>query len=164
MDLGIEAVNAYVGGASLDTRTLFEARGLDMRRFGNLMMRQKSVNLPCEDAVTNAVNAAKPLVEALAPHERDRIELVIVGTESGVDFGKPLSTYVHDALGLGRRCRSFETKHACYGGTAALRTAAALLDSGATRRRRRWWWRPTPPARRPVTPTGNPPRARGRSP
>ncbi|GFH69050.1 hydroxymethylglutaryl-CoA synthase [Streptomyces diastaticus] len=130
MDLGIEAVNAYVGGASLDTRTLFEARGLDMRRFGNLMMRQKSVNLPCEDAVTNAVNAAKPLVEALAPHERDRIELVIVGTESGLDFGKPLSTYVHDALGLGRRCRSFETKHACYGGTAALRTAAALLDSG----------------------------------
>lgn len=131
MRVGIEAVNAYVGRASLDVRTLFEARGLDMRRFGNLMMRQKSVNLPCEDAVTNAVNAAKPLVDALSPAERDRIELVVVGTESGLDYGKPLSTYVHDALGLGRRCRSFETKHACYGGTAALRSAAALLEVGA---------------------------------
>ncbi|MFI6846273.1 3-hydroxy-3-methylglutaryl-ACP synthase [Kitasatospora sp. NBC_00085] len=131
MEVGIEAVNAYVGRASLDVRTLFEARGLDVRRFGNLMMRQKSVNLPCEDAVSNAVNAAKPLVDALTPAERDRIELVVVGTESGLDYGKPLSTYVHDALGLGRRCRSFETKHACYGGTAALRSAASILAVGA---------------------------------
>ncbi|GAA2267785.1 MULTISPECIES: hydroxymethylglutaryl-CoA synthase family protein [Kitasatospora] len=131
MDVGIEAVNAYVGRASLDVRTLFEARGLDVRRFDNLMMRHKSVNLPCEDAVTNAVNAARPLVEALTPAERERIELVVVGSESGVDFGKPLSTYVHEALGLGRRCRSFETKHACYGGTAALRSAAGILAAGA---------------------------------
>ncbi len=127
MPLGIEAINVYPGRASLLVRTLFEARGLDTRRFDNLLMESKSVNLPCEDPVTNAVNAAKPLIDALDPAERDSIEAVVVGTESGVDYGKPLSTYVHDYLGLSRRCRSFEVKHACYGGTAALATAAGLI-------------------------------------
>ncbi len=129
MTVGIEAVNAYVGRVSLGVRELFAARGLDDRRMDNLMMERKSVNLPCEDPVTNAVNAARPIVEALTPQERDRIELVVVGTESGLDFGKPISTYVQDLLGLGRRCRSFEVKHACYGGTAALQTAAAVIGA-----------------------------------
>ena len=130
MEFGIEAINAYAGRAMLDVRRLFQARGLDAGRFGNLMMREKSVNLPCEDPVTNAVNAARPLVDALPPGRRARIELVVVGTESGIDFGKPLSTYVHHHLGLDRRCRSFEVKHACYGGTAALRAALGILAAG----------------------------------
>lgn len=127
--VGIEAIDVYVGRTSVGVRELFLARDLDQRRFENLMMRRKSVGLPCEDAVTNAVNAAKPLVDALAPDEREMVELVIVGTESGVDFGKPISTYVHEALGLPRRCRSFEVKHACYGGTAALQMAAAFVGT-----------------------------------
>ncbi len=128
MAVGIEAINAYVGRASLGVARLFQARGLDDRRSANLMMERKSVNLPCEDPVTNAVNAARPLVDGLTPAEREHIELVVVGTESGLDFGKPISTYVQDYLGLGRRCRSFEVKHACYGGTAALQSAAAIVS------------------------------------
>jgi polyketide biosynthesis 3-hydroxy-3-methylglutaryl-CoA synthase-like enzyme PksG len=129
MAVGIEAINVYPGRACVSVRDLFHARGLDTRRFPNLMMEQKSVNLPCEDPVTNAVNAAKPLVDELTADERFRVEAVIVGTESGVDFGKPVSTYIHDYLGLSRQCRSFEVKHACYGGTAALQTAAALITA-----------------------------------
>jgi polyketide biosynthesis 3-hydroxy-3-methylglutaryl-CoA synthase-like enzyme PksG len=131
MGVGIEAINVYAARAALDVRQLFLARGLDMQRFSNLMMAQKSINLPCEDPVTNAVNAAKPLIDALAPAERDRIELVIVGTESGLDYAKPISTYIHEYLGLNRRCRSFETKHACYGGTAALQMAASFVAASA---------------------------------
>ncbi|MGN9788213.1 hydroxymethylglutaryl-CoA synthase family protein [Nonomuraea sp. ZG12] len=129
MALGIEAINAYVGRAYTDVRALFDARGLDVSRFDNLMMRQRSVNLPCEDPVTNAVNAARPLLDALAPEEKDRIELLVVGTESGLDFGKPISTYIHHHLGLNPACRSFEVKHACYGGTAALQSAAAVVGA-----------------------------------
>jgi polyketide biosynthesis 3-hydroxy-3-methylglutaryl-CoA synthase-like enzyme PksG len=127
MSVGIEAVNAYVGPAVVDARALFTARGHDTDRFDNLMMRQKSVNLPCEDAVTNAVNAAKPLVDALGPDRLGRLELLVVATESGLDLGKPISTHVHRHLGLPGSCRSFEVKHACYGGTAALQSAAALI-------------------------------------
>lgn len=129
MAIGIEEINPYVGRSYLDVRSLFEARGLDSARFHNLQMEQKSVNLPCEDAVSNGVNAAKPILDRLTPDERDRIELLVVGTESGADLGKPLSTYIHEYLGLSRRCRSFEVKHACYGGTAALQSAVGILSA-----------------------------------
>ncbi len=118
MNVGIEMLNAYCGQLSLDIRTLFEARGLDLARFNNLMMEKKSIGLPCEDAVTFGVNAAKPIIEKLDPVERNRIELVITSTESAIDFGKSLSTYIHKYLNLSPKCRLFEVKQACYGGTA----------------------------------------------
>ncbi|NUR28321.1 MAG: hydroxymethylglutaryl-CoA synthase family protein [Catenulispora sp.] len=127
MVIGVEAVNAYVGRAVVGVAEMFADRGLNTARFDNLMMEQKSVCLPCEDPVSNAVNAARPLLAALGADQVEAIELLVVGTESGLDFGKPISTYIHSQLGLSRRCRSFEVKHACYGGTAALRTAAGIL-------------------------------------
>lgn len=127
MDVGIEAINAYGAQTYLDVRTLFEARGLDLARFDNLMMEKKAVGLPCEDPVTNAVNAAKPIIDGLDEAEKNSIELLITATESGLDFGKSLSTYVHDYLGLSRQCRLFETKQACYAGTAALQMAVSYV-------------------------------------
>jgi polyketide biosynthesis 3-hydroxy-3-methylglutaryl-CoA synthase-like enzyme PksG len=132
MSVGIEAIHPYLGQAAIDVRDLFAGRGLSLDRFDNLMMRRKSVALPCEDPVTHAVNAARPLVSRMDPSEVERIELVIAATESGLDFGKALSTYVHHHLGLPRSCRVFEVKHACYGGVAALQMAAALVASNAS--------------------------------
>lgn len=132
MEVGIEAINIYAGPAVLDIRTLFKARGLDLERFDNLMMEKKSVGLPCEDPVTNAVNAAKPIIRQLSEEEKNQIQLVIAATESGLDFGKALSSYIHDYLGLSRNCRSFEVKHACYAGTAALQMAACFIASEAS--------------------------------
>ena len=127
MTVGIEAINFYGGTAFLDVRTLFEARGLDLRRFENLMIHRKSVALPCEDPVSFGVNAAKPLLDQLSEQDKNRIELLITATESGLDFGKSLSTYLHDYLGLSRSCRLFEIKHACYAGTAAFQTAVNFI-------------------------------------
>lgn len=132
MRVGIEDINAYGGRLCLDIRTLFQERGLDLARFGNLMMERKAVNLPCEDPVTNGVNAAKAIIDRLTPAARDRIEMVIASSESGVDFGKSMSTYIHHCLGLNRRCRLFEVKQACYGGTAALQMAANFVASDAS--------------------------------
>jgi polyketide biosynthesis 3-hydroxy-3-methylglutaryl-CoA synthase-like enzyme PksG len=127
MRVGIEAINFYGGSAFLNVRGLFEARNLDLRRFNNLMIHRKSVALPCEDPVSFGVNAAKPLLDQLSEEERNRIELLVTATESGLDFGKSLSTYLHDYLGLSRSCRLFEVKHACYAGTAALQTAVNFV-------------------------------------
>lgn len=129
MESGIEAVNIYGGSAYIDIRTMFQARGLDLERFDNLMMEKKSVGLPCEDPVTNAVNAAKPIIDRLSDTEKSRIELVVTASESGLDFGKSLSTYIHDFLELGRNCRLFEVKQACYAGTAALHLANHFVRS-----------------------------------
>lgn len=132
MGVGIEAMNFFGGSTVLDVRTLFQARGLDLERFNNLMMEKKSVGLPCEDPVTNAVNAAKPVIDKLSADEKNRIELVISASETGLDFGKAIGTYVHDYLGLSRNCRIFEIKEACYGGTASLQMAANFVASGAS--------------------------------
>jgi polyketide biosynthesis 3-hydroxy-3-methylglutaryl-CoA synthase-like enzyme PksG len=132
IQVGIEALNAFGGTAYLDVEELAAYRGLDQARFANLMMKEKAVALPHEDPVTYAVNAAKPIVDALSGEERDRIELVITCTESGIDFGKSMSTYVHDLLGLNRNCRLFEIKQACYSGTAGLQMAASFVLSQAS--------------------------------
>lgn len=131
MTVGIEQINAYFGKGYIDVMDLFKSRGLDIRRFDNLMMEQKSCNFPCEDSVTNAVNAAKPIIDTLSDDERNSIATVITATESGIDFGKSISTYVSHYLNLSKHCRLFEVKNACYGGTAGLQMAAGLIESGA---------------------------------
>lgn len=129
---GIEALNVYGGSAYIDVHELCRYRGLDMPRFENLLMKEKAVALPYEDPVSFAVNAAQPLVAALSEEERGRIEMVITCTESGIDFGKSLSTYVHGLLGLKANCRLFEIKQACYSGTAGLQMAINFILSGTS--------------------------------
>jgi len=122
-------MNVFGGTAYLDVAELARHRRLDNARFANLLMKQKAVALPYEDPVTFAVNAAKPVVDALSPAEKDRIELLVTCTESGIDFGKSLSTYVHHHLGLNRNCRQFEIKQACYSGTAGFQMAVNFVLS-----------------------------------
>lgn len=129
-EIGIEAMDAYCGVAKVSTRMLFEERALLPSRYDNLMMDERSVQMPWEDPVTNGVNAARRIVENLEPAERDRIELLITATESGLDYSKSIASYVHQYLGLPRTCRILEVKQACYGTTGALQLAAAFLAAG----------------------------------
>ena len=127
--VGIEAINAFAGTAFVDVEQLARHRGLDMTRFANLLMKEKTVALPYEDPITFGVNAAKPLVDALTPAAKDRVEMVITCTESAFDFGKSMSTYFHKLLGLNRNCRLFELKNACYSGVAGLQMAVNFVLS-----------------------------------
>lgn len=127
--VGIERITAYPCTLSLDMKLLAEARDHDPRHpLDELWVSERSLNPTWEDPVTMAVNAALQIV---GPEDRKDIELVIVGTESSVDFGKPISTYVQRYCGLTANCRNFETKHACYGGTGGLMMAAHWVASGA---------------------------------
>lgn len=130
--VGIEALNVFGGSVYLDVQELARHRNLDNARFANLLMKEKAVALPCEDPVTFGVNAAKPLVDALSAAERDRVELLIACTESGIDFSKSIGTYLHHYLGLNRNCRMFEIKQACYSGTAGLQAAIDFIRSNTS--------------------------------
>jgi polyketide biosynthesis 3-hydroxy-3-methylglutaryl-CoA synthase-like enzyme PksG len=127
--VGIEAMNVFAGTTFLDVSKLAKHRKLDMSRFENLLMKQKTVALPYEDPITFAVNSAKPLVDVLSKEEKDRIEMVITCTESSFDFGKSMSTYCHDLLGLNRNCRLIELKSACYSGVAGIQMAVNFILS-----------------------------------
>ncbi|MBD3317252.1 MAG: 3-hydroxy-3-methylglutaryl-ACP synthase [Chitinivibrionales bacterium] len=127
--VGIEAMNVYAGTAYLNVSKLAKHRNLDTARFENLLMKEKTVALPYEDPITFGVNAAKPLIDDLSQKEKDRIEMVITSTESAFDFGKSMSTYFHDLLGLNRNCRLFELKNACYSGVAGLQMGVNFILS-----------------------------------
>ncbi|SFS42364.1 hydroxymethylglutaryl-CoA synthase family protein [Marininema halotolerans] len=130
--VGIEAMNVFGGTTYLSVMELAKHRQLDTTRFENLLMKEKAVALPYEDPITFGVNAAKPIVDQLTEEEKNRIELLITCTESGIDFGKSMSTYIHHYLGLNRNCRLFELKNACYAGTAGFQMAVNFILSQAS--------------------------------
>jgi len=127
--VGIEEINFYGGVAYLDVCELVQHRDLDMARFDNLLMKQKTIALPNEDLVTYGVNAAKPIIDKLTEEEKNQIKLLITCTESAFDFSKSASNYIHDYLGLSRNCRVFEIKQACYAGTAGFQMAVNYILS-----------------------------------
>lgn len=128
--VGIDDLNVYGSTLAIEHAVLAAARGLHERDLRTVEFERRSVTPPWEDAITLAVNAARPVVDAAG---RDAFELLIVATESGVDWGKPVSAYVHRHLDLGTRCRTIEMKHACYAGTAAVQLASAWAGSAEAR-------------------------------
>jgi polyketide biosynthesis 3-hydroxy-3-methylglutaryl-CoA synthase-like enzyme PksG len=127
--VGIEAMNGFAGSAYVNVEKLARHRKLDVTRFANLLMKEKTIALPYEDPITFGVNAARPLIDAMDPDDKDRIEMVITCTESAFDFGKSMSTYCHKLLGLNRNCRLFELKNACYSGVAGFQMAVNFILS-----------------------------------
>lgn len=130
--VGIEALNVYCGIAQIPVETMFTARGLDKGRLANLGMQNRAINLPFEDPVTNAVNAAKPIIDSLTEEEVGQIEILVTATESGIDFSKSIASYVHRHLGLSNQCRLTELKQACFASTAAIQMAVGYLASGVS--------------------------------
>lgn len=128
MQVGIERLALYSPRLQVDALQLAAARGRDAREIAEqVMIESRSVVPIFEDTVTLAVNAVRMLT---AEVDLASIELLIVNTESAVDFGKPVSTWVHRHNGLQPNCRNFEVKHACYGAAAALRLAATWIAAG----------------------------------
>lgn len=124
VDVGIENLSIYGAQLAIDSEVVAKERGITDKSLKEVGFARRSVVPLFEDPVTLAVNAAMPLLEDQDPNA---IGLLIVATESGLDYGKPLSSYVHRYLELGTHCRNFEIKHACYGGTAALQMALNWL-------------------------------------
>ncbi|WP_025732332.1 hydroxymethylglutaryl-CoA synthase [Carnimonas nigrificans] len=127
MNPGIEGIAFATSRYALELSALAEARGIDPRKYAvGLGINVMSVAPPDEDTVTLAASAAE---QALQGIDRDQIEMVLLGTESGIDQSKAASTFVHGLLGLPRRCRVMELKQACYAGTFSLQLALPFLQA-----------------------------------
>jgi hydroxymethylglutaryl-CoA synthase len=136
MRIGIDGMGLALPGGYVSLSDLARARGVPAEKYtqglGTLAM---GVPLPAEDTVSLAVRAGKDAFERfkISPKE---IGLCIVGTETAVDHAKPVASFVQGLLDLPRDCRVFETKHACYGGTAGLMTALDWIAAGRARGRK----------------------------
>src|SRR5437773_1811764 len=136
MSVGIERLQVYVPQYALRLTELAAARDIPPEKLtAGLGVQEMAIAPPCEDVVTLAATAGARLLRA-ADVDPEEIGMLLVATETGVDHSKPVSIFVHDLLGIGRRCRVYELKHACYAGTAALMTAADWVRAGGGRARR----------------------------
>jgi hydroxymethylglutaryl-CoA synthase len=131
--IGIDAIALAVPEGYLDITDLAQARNVEPGKYiSGLGVKQMSVAKAHEDAVALAANAARRVMR-LGKIDPSTIGMCIVGTETAVDHSKPIAAFVHRLCELPQTCRSFETKHACYGGTAGLLNAMDWIASGSAR-------------------------------
>ncbi|ALV21981.1 MAG: hydroxymethylglutaryl-CoA synthase [Carnobacterium sp.] len=121
MKIGIDKIGFYTPHLYVDMKKLAVAREIEPEKFTIGIGQEKMALAPLtQDAVTLAANAA---LNILDEKDKEKIDLVIFGTESGIDHSKAAAIYVHHLLGLRSEARAFEIKQACYGATAGIQMA-----------------------------------------
>lgn len=121
MDIGIDKIGFYTPPFYVDMNKLAEVRGDEPAKYTVGIGQDRMAVAPLsQDIVSMAANAA---LQILDEEDREKIDLVIVGTESGFDASKSAAVFVHDLLGLSSQTRCMEIKHACYGATAGIQMA-----------------------------------------
>ncbi|AKF82202.1 hydroxymethylglutaryl-CoA synthase [Myxococcus fulvus 124B02] len=129
--VGIEALAVAVPSRYVDIEDLARARNVDPAKFtAGLGAREMAVTDPGEDTVALAATAAARLIQQQGV-DPSRVGMLVVGTETGIDHSKPVASHVQGLLKLPRTMRTYDTQHACYGGTAGLMAATEWIASGA---------------------------------
>ena len=128
---GIASLGLHVPPLALKVEELAHLRGEDPQKYLIGLGCSEMALCPPELGVVDlASEAARRAIKRWSGDPSD-IGLIVVGTESAVDMSRPLSAYVAERLGIRGAVRSYEVKHACYGGTLALRQATEWRGSGA---------------------------------
>lgn len=130
---GIASIGLQLPPLAMPVTALADLRGVDPDKYTiGLGCGEMSLCPEGYDVVRLAVGAAERALSRFNGSLSD-IGLIAVGTETAVDMSRPLSAWVASELGLSGHVRSYEVKHACYGGTLALRQALEWRLSGAAR-------------------------------
>ncbi len=125
MLVGIESFAMYTSHYYLDLKTLAAQRGEDPAKYlVGIGQERMAAPPPDEDTVTLAANAAAAALEGI---DAERIDTLLLATESGVDHSKAAAAYVHGLLGLPKNMRVIELKQACYAGAGGLMLALPYL-------------------------------------
>jgi hydroxymethylglutaryl-CoA synthase len=141
--VGISDLGIYVPPPEMDVEALIKRRVRDNPMLDRHFERagrvtgQSAFRFPelWEDSATLAARSAYDLFARSPGFDTHSLRHLIVGTETGVDHSKPVSAYVQGMLQkagirLPTSLSSFQTQHACAGGTFGLLSVAGLLSAG----------------------------------
>ena len=121
MQVGIDQIGFYTPNKYVDMVDLAHARNEDPNKFLiGIGQNKMSVADQTQDAVSMGINATLRYLDQIA---REKVGLLIVGTESSVDQSKSASIFIKSALALPANVRTFEVKEACFGMTAGIMIA-----------------------------------------
>lgn len=119
--VGIDKIGFYTPLQYLDLKDLAQARQVDPNKYLiGIGQNKMAVADMDQDIVSMAANAAEEILDVA---NRQKIGLLIVATESGVDQSKAAALFVQELLQLNHNLRAIEIKEACYGATAGLQWA-----------------------------------------
>lgn len=141
--IGIGDISIHIPEPEIQLSTLVEQRLQEnatlerhlsraLRTTGQVAMRFPR---PWEDTATMAAEAVRGLVRRASNAALQSLRHLSVGTETGVDHSKPVSSYVQgmlqgDGLAFPSSLSSVQVQHACAGGTMAMLGVAGLLAAG----------------------------------
>lgn len=121
MKIGIDKIGFFTPHIFVDMAKLAVARNIEPEKFTiGIGQSQMGIAPITQDSVTLAANAALSIID---DEDREKIDFVIFGSESGIDHSKSGAVYVHQLLGLNPNARAIEVKQACYGATAGIQMA-----------------------------------------
>ena len=121
MKIGIDKIGFAMPKYFLDIADLAKARNINANKYvKGLLQLEMSIAQITKDIVPLGATAAS---EFLPDEDKRNIDMIIIGTESGIDQSKSASIFIHSLLGLSPFTRAIEVKEACYGGTAAIAIA-----------------------------------------
>ena len=126
MKIGIDKIGFATSNYVLKLNDLATARGTDPEKLSKgLLLKELSIAPLTEDIITLGAAAADPI---LTSEDKEKIDMVIVATESSIDQSKAAAVFIHGLLAIQPFARSFEIKEACYGATAALDYAKLHIE------------------------------------
>ena len=141
MNTGIGDMAVYIPKLLMRLSRLLERYSLSSPTIRRILDRaihktgQISVRFPnfWEDAVTMAAQAAMQLLSRMNHSAIANLRYIAVGTESATDMAKPIAAHVGGMLRaagfpIPDAIATFQTQHACAGGTYSLMGVNALLS------------------------------------
>ena len=140
-NVGISDIAIYLPKLKIDLEKIIEKRvkensAIQLEKWKKILTRTGifAMHFPdiWEDSVTMAAQAAANLIRR-KKIQLDALRYLVTGTETGVDHSKPLAAYVSGILRkagmkIPESISTFQTQHACAGGTVALLGVCALLS------------------------------------
>ena len=124
--IGIDKIGFAMPKYFLDIRDLAIGRNENANKFvKGLMQSEMSIAPVTKDIVALGASAAEQILDE---EDKENIEMVIVGTESGIDQSKASAVFIHNLLKIQPFARCIEIKEACYGATAALNFAKNYIE------------------------------------
>lgn len=122
--VGITSVSLNFPPFYMHLRELAGLRGVDVEKYTlGLGLNEMALCGKHCSVIDLAIGAAQDAIAHWGGSVED-IGLIAVGTETPVDYSRPLSAWVASELKIQGHIRSYEVKHACYGGTLAVMQAA----------------------------------------
>lgn len=119
--IGIDKIGLALPEYVLNLSDLAQARNIDPNKYKIGLMQEAMAIAPVtQDIVTLGAQAADCI---LTDDDKAAVDMIILGTETGIDQSKAAAVYIHGLLGIQPFARSIELKEACYSAAAGLEIA-----------------------------------------